>query len=429
MPDDESHQTIASKTIVGLYLLLFRALLKDYIIAFNELVETENLSVHEVLINLRDQFINDRFYGTNLKELAQNTREVREMNISAVKKDITTSLTCIDKKIPNKPFLMIIDEASLLAEIPKTGRRDKFRLLRRALNLLDPSTKLVILTLGTNPDVRDLNRESNSDSFREFQAGHLFRPFVLSQNWDLFLEPDKLPINFINYESLKRGLMLLFLFSLGRPLWSSVFMARIILMAETKLSNNCLKTGESFIALWIIRTGISINPVNSLNNHLVKSLMGTVLHVSDDVSKIIVYYPSEPVLAIAACNLISTKQQELYMFLYQFIQMQAVDAGRFAEIISMDITLQGLFQADIPAGIDWNSTENLPDICKRTSFFLENSEEKEATASDAEMKSNSIKFRDTISEHYKITTVGAYLTKMFGPYSHILNYKRRNYKC
>jgi hypothetical protein len=288
-------------------------------------------------------------------------------------------------------FLFILDEASLLTEVILGGQVNLFRLFRRSLNQYFFGTKFFVLTLGTNSDVLDLNPSFTSDSHREKMQAKPFPPFILSRNWDIMLNVEDLLVNKIGYDSLQCGRLCLFHASLGRPLFSSVALGSIPLMTETKLINNSLNTGETYLACWMVRVGLTVNPSHIVCKYLTKSLMARLVYFSDNLRNMRVEYPSEPMLAFAARRIIHNFSDRAspfhhllhyYEMLEYYIQSRAIDYGRMSEIIFGDILLQAVAKSDRIQMKTWLYVEGLPQICKRQSFLFNDNNEPSGKETD-----------------------------------------------
>ena len=397
----ESH---TSASVVGRYLLLLKALLGDYLNALETLLKTENNSLESVLKVLYKKIMDGTFMGNDLEIFENNLKwtstyiniktyefqKIKDSNSRPLTMKIVTEacqkllekIDSIRKKalsenIHDQPFLLIVDEASFLTTDAKKTGVNLFRLFRRAVNRLGRGTNFVVVTLGTNSDVLDLNPDLTFDSFRESLAGKIFPPFLLSRNWDLFMDYKEFKKYSIGYKEMLNGRMILFWFSLGRPLWSSISFSRLIGFIRIKICNNSLKTGEAYLAFWMVRVGLLVNPTHVITQYLVKSLMATILHVSPDFKSMRVYYPSEPALAVGIRPILMMKNsiENYYAALEMFIKARAIDTGRFAEIISGDICLLAISNAqEKRKECKWNyNEETMPKVCGANSFIFEKS--------------------------------------------------------
>lgn len=238
----------------------------------------------------------------------------------------------------------------------------------------------------------------------------LVPPFILARNWDIFLDKDEMKRLQIGYNSLLCGRLITFRFSLGRPVWASISSDRLVTFARIKITNNKLTTGEAYLAFWMIRTGVRVNPASGVCKHLVKSLMGHAKYVSEDRRCLRVDYPSEPALAIGARVQMYGHEELLkyYESLENYVASRDIDRDRLSESISADICLQALDSAEAVKITNWNFDETLlPKICNKKQYILE----------DDKVESSS-KFNVRMSEYfdgyYRIVTVESFVMRMFG---------------
>lgn len=310
-----------------------------------------------------------------VKKLLKDGKLRGKKDLSKIIEPIQQAALAFEENYRDNPLVMIIDEASLLcSKCSKTGL-SLFRLFRRAVNSLGRNCNFVVLTLGTNSDVLDLNPDLSVDSFRESIIGKTFPPFILSRNWDVFLDYDELEKSPIGYNQMLNGRIMIFWASLGRPVWSSISLTRLSGVVRTKICNRSVETGEALLAFWMVRVGLLINPAHVVTQHLVKSLMGTLLYVSNNLRNMRVYYPSEPILAVEISSMLSESYyfEKYYAALEKFIKNRAIDTGRFSEIISADICLLAIAKSKrLPCS--WKYDESLPKICEANHFIFENSE-------------------------------------------------------
>lgn len=438
--DDED----ASISTVGHYLLLLKALLNDYSKALGTLLKTKNYK--SALKILAKSFKDGTFMGaefdlfiktkdwTRMSIINHQFVEKQSLNYQTIKvNDVISScvahLNDISNLVKTKSgheqmddtFILIIDEASLLSSQLSDMGISRFRLFRRAINKLRTQNNLVVITLGTNSDILDLNPELTIDSYRESTAGKLFPPFILSRNWDIFVDYEKLKEKPIGYNEILNGRLILFWLSLGRPVWGSISFRTVLDFIKKKITNNSLETGEAYLAFWMIRVGLSVHPAHLVTQHLVKSLMATILYISSDFKHMRVYYPSEPALAIGARLMLTDKQEinKYYSALEKFIKLRAIDTGRYSEIISGDICLLAVRKAAEAESIvsNWEYVESLPEVCKADKYILQNS-----LPSDIEAAPESLQipecegsaFENLFKESYIVVTIENLVKSKYG---------------
>lgn len=405
--DSNSPEEHSSESTVGRYLLLLKALLSDYIDIFGGLSAKNEGKLESVLKAIFHEIMNGTFVGNELKHFS-NDSNTNWKNIFINKKtckfdttndsdSVTLSIDNVikacqahlrvifsfqkndsSKNIHGHPFVLIVDEASLLAaDFSPTGI-SRFRLFRRAVNKLGHGPNFVVLTLGTNSDILDLNPSLTFDSFRLLSvSGEIYPPFVLSRNWDLLMDYKELEKSPMGYNEMLNGRTIIFWLSLGRPLWSSISLSLLNDLIRVKITNNSIESGEAYLAFWMVRVGLLVNPTNVITQHLVKSLMATLLHISPNLRSMRVHYPSEPALAIGIRSILMSENHldRYYSTLEKFIKARAIDTGRFSEIISGDICLLAVAKAKDKRKIcTWNYEEKLPKVCKANHFILETSD-------------------------------------------------------
>ena len=139
---------------------------------------------------------------------------------------------------------------------------------------------------------------------RDCNRTEIYPPFIVSRNTDIFR--NQIAKLSISSEMLKDPRMILIRFSMGRPLWCSLAISEVIRIAAIKLANSSLESGQAFVACWMLRTGIPASPhMVETSRHLLKSNMATLLDIHPELPLMNVCYPSEPVLAMAADDLVS----------------------------------------------------------------------------------------------------------------------------
>jgi hypothetical protein len=381
--EPSSLDACASQSIVGRYLLILKAIFSDYVDSLN----------NRNLLTIFKEIMAGTFIGKDLElykegkwgtlHLNKNTLKFQDTedseSILITIKNVIGACQKLLKCISNHPhpFVLIVDEASTLCTKFGKNRVSLFRLFRRAVNMLERKCNLVVLTLGTNSDVLDLNPDPDLslDSFRESTIGRTFPPFLLSRNWDVFIDYEELQKSPIGYNQILNGRMMIFWASLGRPLWSSISFYRLMDFVRIKICNKSLETGEAFLAFWMVRVGLLVNPSHVVTQHLVKSLMGTLLYVSSNLRSMRVYYPSEPILAVEIRSMLLNEDnfRKYYAALEKFIKHRAIDTARFSEIISADICLLAMAKSKA-SSCTWKYDESLPKVCAASSFVFETGE-------------------------------------------------------
>lgn len=144
----------------------------------------------------------------------------------------------IVEALKDHPFLLVLDEAEKLIKVSDKGVvTDNFQVYRRALSYIEKPSRFFCVTLGTKSDILDLHPEVTEDSKRDSKKTALLEPITMRTNYDIFR--DEHPFNElkINQETLLNPLTLMYLFSLGHAIWSSVPLEEVLNLAQAKLVN------------------------------------------------------------------------------------------------------------------------------------------------------------------------------------------------
>ncbi len=247
----------------------------------------------------------------------------------------------------NGPFLLLFDEADQF--IYKKSASIGFTIIRRAIHILGPVVPIFAVAISTKAEFHTFHKTVTDASMRHPNKNTLLPPFILAQNWDsIWLDPrlaeafpsrkgkfdlTQIPVNSRVLLNKRYGQLLL---TLGRPIWSSVLAADAVPLAVAKLKNGSWDTGESILAIWMLRAGLSISPIPEISNALLKNIMGYVLWGSELNKPLYLIYPSDPVVALAAREILSSHPanlQKLFADLVKYMNLQVVDCGRLGESI------------------------------------------------------------------------------------------------
>ncbi len=255
------------------------------------------------------------------------------------------------------PFIFALDEANLLSHF-SANDVSGFRIFRRALSYLNRGTRLVILTLGTNSNITDLNPPLFG-SHRDTQFSDCLQPIVLSGNFDIFEDQFGMEPFQPTYESLTNPITLKELASYGHPIWASTMFDALRSLATKKLKNgNKALRSEMIPSLWMIRTGILAQPDDVLATELVSSRMANLFNIDPDFSLFTVGYPSDPCLALGARYLTDTAKfgeghpsdiqnhfrdnEKLFSGLLDHVRSVVIDRGQHAEVLGSMIVLRAI---------------------------------------------------------------------------------------
>lgn len=250
------------------------------------------------------------------------------------------------------PFLIFLDEADFLNELTARGRVPGIHVVRRALHLLGSRVQLLVVAIGTNSDVLDFTLSVKDNSLRYFDRKNLLPPLTLSCNWDIFCKE-------------------------------------------------------------YLRSSSYVNTHHILSRSLVKSYMALVNYVSTDGRELKVSYSSEPILAMAARNLLSSNESRESAFnaMKKFIEMQAIDKGRIVENIFEHFALFVIDDAeplDLRKPVEDNTLPaSFKTLVDCDTYLLE-------TQDRSGVPIIPILDFSSLYSNYRLIPVGNYLVKMMG---------------
>lgn len=270
------------------------------------------------------------------------------------------------------PFLLVIDEAQLLSassvvqsdtERTLTG----FEAFRRALTYFDLNTKILVLTLGTNSTVVDLNPEVHEYSTRYKQRSEFLKPLILSSNFNILSREFPMHKIRLSHDLLNNPLFFKYLCTLGHGMWSSLPYDSVISQGSSKFKGS----SDFIFAVWMILTGMSSNPSSQESNNVVANHMAHLLEIRNETKELLVAYPSEPILAYIAHSLIQDMSSHygLFEFLKRKFGAIKVDKSSMAEYFAEMIVLRAVQDASIPRESDFKN--DLINICKMCPDLVE----------------------------------------------------------
>jgi hypothetical protein len=273
------------------------------------------------------------------------------------------------------PFLIILDEASVLNELTRPGQVSTLTIIRRALHFIPPSSSFLVVTLGTNCDISILDKPITDNSLRFVERSDLLYPLIVTGNWDIHAEESRVDQLVVDGALLRNHRTLLLSCSFGRPLWSSLALEYIIIAAVTKIRNGCADLFTPMIASWCIRVGLTVHADSKLSEKLLRSHMAILVAASSDSERLIVNYSAEPILTIAAREFIKDHKNEYFKSLLQFVEGVPTDRGKIGESVFCEILLSAMdksiridtFSNRNPAG----ANEYLIKIFNTRNFLLE----------------------------------------------------------
>ncbi|CAI2196471.1 1713_t:CDS:1, partial [Funneliformis geosporum] len=241
-----------------------------------------------------------------------------------------------DKDSSKVSFILCIDEARTL--IPSASKTSPFRLLRRALRKIKWNGFFVLL-LDTLSKISNFAPPKSIDPSSRDTSDlplKLFYPYFRLTTMDVFES------NTYKDESWN-------LAKFGRPLYISYLQScdddpeaidKLKNLLERKLlggANNFEESQQDISSLAILSSiiGLDMSPQSQLASELVASHMTTCVSVSEDRERLIIAFPSEPLLSDVALNFIS--DSILSKILKQFnalLKKGLVEPGPRGEIVS-----------------------------------------------------------------------------------------------
>lgn len=328
------------------------------------------------------------------------------------------------------PFLFFLDEADIFNKSNLPGKIHGINVIRRGLHLLNPTTPLLSIAIGTNSDALEFSPAVNDDSLRVLTRNKLLPPFIMSGNWDIFsaiLEFDALELG--SNELLNRNLFNL-LVVMGRAMWSSCKLGEIVQIAMRKLKNGDRNSIAALVAPLLVRANIDVNVNHVLARNLVKSYMIVVNYVSTDAKNLKISYSSEPMLAFASRNLLNSKveREKSFRALKKMLEDKAIDKGRIVEVVFEhlalfavdDVEMTEVKKEEDKVKVKFSSEpeeekvkfssesmnhlpKNIYDIVSKTSFILDDKVQTENSDSGYKLE------REL---NYRIVTMNQYFSKL-----------------
>lgn len=400
---------------IGKIIFFFTRLVIRYI---HQLVDLCKLStLDESVKRLGNRFEhNDDLNGSCLMDEAEMHRLIRKVcnlaagapitvnNIAVFLQKVLLDIECafteeltgnlkvicvlISARLSTFPFLFVIDEAELLAKF-STGQQyagkdiNRFEAFRRALSYFIPPTRILFLTLGTKSNVIDLNPEVNDGSLRLTTRNKIAKPIILSSNLNILSKEYPLHKVKPTYEMLKNRMTFKYLCTFGHGIWASLPFDKVISTGIEKIINGSGQSYGYVPVLWMILTGLAANPLSVEAGTIVANHMGYLLDISDDLRRLLVVYPPEPILAMIAHKIIDDKikNDELFSVLQRKFQAVDIDHGKTAEIFGGMIILRAIWKSP-NASLSFKNCEqmlnhikansnDLKDIWERKNHILE----------------------------------------------------------
>jgi hypothetical protein len=228
-------------------------------------------------------------------------------------KDVIDSVDFLTNENSNDDvcFLLCIDEARVLISPTNRCNISPFRLFRRALRKVrwNGFFTLLLDTLSrisnfAPPKLIDPSSRDTTDLSFE-----LFYPYFRLTTMDIFIDSNN------NYDDEYRNLA-----KYGRPLYMSYLQScaddpqavdKLNNLLRRKLlggADNFVQSRQEISSLAILSSvvGFDMSPQSQLASELVASHMATCLSVSEDRERLIIAYPSEPLLSEVALEFMSS---------------------------------------------------------------------------------------------------------------------------
>ena len=313
------------------------------------------------------------------------------------------------------PFLIILDEASVLTELTRPGQVNTLTIIRRALHFMPPTNSFLVVTLGTNCDISTLNKPVNDNSLRYESRPNLLFPLIVTGNWDIYAEESKLHELVVDGNLLRNHRTQLLSCSFGRPLWSSLFLQFMITTAIAKIKNGSTDLFTPMVAAWCIRVGLTVHADSKLSEKLLRSHMATLVAASSNSERVIINYSAEPILAIAAREFLKDKRDEYFKSLLKFVEGVPTDRGKIGESVFSEILLNAMDKSIKietvsnlkPAG----ASETVIKILNTQKFLLEEVDNS-STANDA----NNLVVDTWCKDYHHVTNLENYLRALYSDY-------------
>ncbi len=130
-------------------------------------------------------------------------------------------------------------------------------------------------------------------------------------------------------------------------MWSSCPFDLVVGLAEIKLQNGSSSSLKYVLVLWMIRAGLMANPLDLNSRSLIASQMASLFNLSDDLARMIAFYPSEPVLAMACRNLTNQLngehlEDQLFFKMEELFESVQADRGQLHEIVGTMVVLKAI---------------------------------------------------------------------------------------
>jgi len=221
--------------------------------------------------------------------------------------------------------------------------------------------KILFILVDTSPMITKVDPTQDLDPYRRSMR----RPSKLLPPFYLITSIDCLSIK-------QEQCRVVQLIQLGRPLWAALYesmlntwasQTAIQKFAQVKLMCGCddwewvPESEHPLVSVAVLSSLVTIRVRDSsMACSLIAGYMGTCTAISKDREKIIVHYPSEPILAQAALNLLWKNFNTFLNHLCNLIQWGSVDRGYPGEIVCQLVLLLAIHSDPLSKPLSPDST-------------------------------------------------------------------------
>jgi hypothetical protein len=342
----------------------------------------------------------------------------------------------ISKALKSFPFLFVLDEADLIstsfesksiANVSEKKSASGFQAYRRSLGYLEASTcPYLSVAIGTRGDISKLNPPIIDPSSRFQKRSELSDTLIFSGNSNILAKKYRITGISPTYESLLNPIMFKFLVTRNRPLWGIYPFSSVVELAQTKLENGSRKLANYVLAIWMLRAGMTANPLHTNVHNLVANHVATLFSISLDREMLRVMYPSDPILAMARrcclsaaesriANAEETNYKEiLYTKLKECIESIQIERGDFAESFAAMNILMAIDRSknECETNISDKYNEKLSEIKSESHECLHELWEKKESLYESSTEPN-LTIISSFPD-YHVTTVRSFLGQLYG---------------
>ena len=225
----------------------------------------------------------------------------------ASEKEIENSTAKLQTKfseiMETRSLFVFIDEAAPLLENSSVPGESKFQLIREIIKEMFTKMNIAFIFADTNSRITNFIPKVNSISCEE-----LCKPFFETLFVDKLVPQTYLDsLKNLSYRDFKNRDASSTIYSYGRPLWQSVLShnpSGVVELAKRKIicSNDWANVEKqkkylAALALFGVRTTLSLSYNANFGSELVSRYMGTIFYINSKNGEIAFKYISEPILA------------------------------------------------------------------------------------------------------------------------------------